>query len=430
MKALVICPPRHPLDEFSQLPLPLIPVLGRPLIGHVLHWLAGLGATTVRVCASDRPELLRSFFLYGGKWGLKVDVFPVPDEVDKATCQARYDPDPTVGWLPGANAVIDLVSFFHLQGEGLRQAAPAFSELVFTRLARMEGEGFLGMTRRAPHVWVHDGTHVDPTAVLNPPCWIGAEVSIEANAVVGPNAVIESRSRICPEACVEGAWVGPATFVGRATDVKDSLAWGSKLLSTLNGSLLRITDADAFLLSGLDVVARVRPPLFRERLAAALLLLLTWPVLLVGLVRKPKGEPLFVARKAFPQGAIPHDPLKVVPLTLFSLNGAPGVWRRWPELWEVVRKRFHMAGNRPLSLGDAARLHSDMDQLWLLAPPGVFALTDALELPEGLDEETVVHAAYFSVAANLELKRNILSWAAHAALRPGKYPLASPPPRP
>jgi NDP-sugar pyrophosphorylase family protein len=85
--------------------------------------------------------------------------------------------------------------------------------------------------------------------VLIAPCWIGDQVSVEAGAVVGPDAIIEDRSVVDAMARVTQSWIGPDTCVGPMTSVSCSLAWGSTLVDWRTDSTLHVPDP--FLLSSL-----------------------------------------------------------------------------------------------------------------------------------------------------------------------------------
>lgn len=146
---------------------------------------------------------------------------------------------------------------------------------------------------------------VNRTAILNPPCWIGPNTMVGASAVVGPDGYVESDSVIDAHATVENSTVGPRTYLGSMTHLGDSVAAGPVLMNWRNGSMTRLTDA--FLLSRLDPPQEaLSSPL--ARLLALLVLILSSPLLLFAIFRRPwsikkiavlpsgAGEPLRTSR--------------------------------------------------------------------------------------------------------------------------------------
>ena len=101
-----------------------------------------------------------------------------------------------------------------------------------------------------PQVWVGRETQIAPSVKLTGPCWIGHGVHIGANAQVGPNVIVEDGSFIDETAELLESWVGPQTFVGALTQVKESLAWGHTLINHKTGS--HIVVPDPFLLSSVE----------------------------------------------------------------------------------------------------------------------------------------------------------------------------------
>ena len=99
--------------------------------------------------------------------------------------------------------------------------------------------------------------HISAEATLREPCWIGKKVFIGAGAIVGPNSVIEDGSFIEPEAEVVNSFVGPDTFVGRFSELRESIAWGSTLANWSTNSVTHVPDA--FVLCALRTPRRLQP---------------------------------------------------------------------------------------------------------------------------------------------------------------------------
>jgi hypothetical protein len=108
------------------------------------------------------------------------------------------------------------------------------------------------------------------------------------------------------------------------------------------------------------------------------------------------GRPLFIRKIAERSGTRVARPVGDT-MVYHELSGLQGKWKRWPQLWGVVRGKFAWIGNRPLSPEQAVLLTEEFDQLWLAAPTGVYSLADALGDPEDLSDETRAHASFYAV---------------------------------
>jgi hypothetical protein len=189
--------------------------------------------------------------------------------------------------------------------------------------------------------------------------------------------------------------IGPKTYVGALTEVRDSLAWGRDLLNLANGSVTEVTDH--FLLGELGPPKRPASSNVLGRLAAMLLLGLASPLVLVAwLKNRGSGQPLFRRKIAVRSGSRVARPVGDT-LVYYELRGVRGLARRWPQLWAIVRGQFVWIGNRPLAPDEAVQLQGEFDQLWLNAPTGLFSLADAMGDPEDLSDETRAHASFYAV---------------------------------
>ncbi len=212
-------------------PLALTPFLGATVLEHALSALAAEGVKHVRIEATDRVDELRHITGRGEAWGLEIQFS------DDA-------PDP----LPPAR-IVELDRLPQLPNQPLWRTYRDWYSAQLALLPAMANRR-VGMREMAPGVFVGLRTRVDPSATLLGPCWIGANISIGSRAVVGPGTVIEDGSYIDSSAEVSGSIVGPQTYVGAFTEVRNSFAWGRDLLNLDTGSLTEVSDR--FLLAGLQ----------------------------------------------------------------------------------------------------------------------------------------------------------------------------------
>lgn len=409
MRALLICPADRPgLRPLTRdLPLVLLPLRGKTLLECWIEHLAARGATHVTVLAADRPDRVRAALDGGRRWGLQVELVAVTREFTPYEARERFGRSVS-DWMPAPD---DIVLLNYLPGNLLflldRSCAEWFAAAA-AWIARPPPPWQLGRRELGPGVWAGLHVQVAPSARFIGPVWLGSEVVVRDGALVGPNAILEDRVVVDSGARIEHSHVGPDTFVGPGTLVSRSVAHGSLLVNWDGGSCLEV--ADRFLLCSL--ARRPRKAAVSGIVARSLALatlLVSAPFLLLAILRariagrRPALSTRTAARHTA-SGQVRRD-------TTFAyreFSGLHGFWRRWPQLWSIVRGDLAWFGNRPLAPAEARSLGSDFELLWLAVPPGLFSLSDALGVRDGLSAEACAHASYYSVHAGPRLHARIL----------------------
>ena len=204
------------------------------------------------------------------------------------------------------------------------------------------------------------------------------------------------------------SWIGPWTYVGAITEVKNSLAWSDGLLNWRSGSFTEVPDS--FLLGDVRPQSQfMRNSPWYGRLAALAALLLTAPLVGIGWIRnRGSNRSLFEHRKAVVPSAVTENSSRRQ-IDYLELNGFQGIPRRWPQLWQIVCGEFCWVGNRPLTEEQASALQTEFEQLWLTVPLGLFSLADSLGKVDTFDDETRAHASYQAVRGGISLDRTVLS---------------------
>lgn len=237
---VLLCPAARPGFELLARPRPLalFPMLGRPLLDLTLADLASRGLRSGTLSVSDRPAELVAFVLGGKPWGLTLNVEVTEDELTPAQAAERH---------PGAEAVL-LEHFPRPDSASVWTSPATFFAALQAEIPRA-GADRIGMTQPQPGVFVHRRARVSPQAHLTGPCWIGDGAGIGPDAEIGPGAIIEDHCLVDAHATVAGSFVGPETYVGQMTELRDSFAWGSGLVKWTTGSQTEV--ADRFLLAAL-----------------------------------------------------------------------------------------------------------------------------------------------------------------------------------
>ncbi len=391
-RVILICPDQRPAlaDLTGGVPLALAVYLGKPLIEHAFDFLARSGVTDVLLLASDRPSEVRAYVGEGAAWGVHVRISPESSELPPAEAAVRHASF-------GHDAVLALDSLPQAPDVPITINADTWHNSR-ARLLPLLAANQIGAREVLPGIWYGLRARVNSSAILHAPCWIGPNSMVGADAVVGPCGYLESDSVIDAHATVENSTVGARTYLGSMTHLGDSVAAGPVLVNWRNGSLVRITDT--FLLSRLDPPQEaLSSP--AGRLSALLVLILTLPLPLLALLRRP----WLVERVAALPGS-PGEPLRSV--VYHEMPALPGLLRRWPLLWRVVTGHFVWIGNPPLTPLEATSLHGEFERLWLLAGPGIFTAPEAEGCTAPWDDAARAHAALFACQPTAPWRRKIL----------------------
>lgn len=392
-RVILICPDQRPaLEELTGgVPLALAIYLGKPLIDHALDGLARSGVTDVLLLASDRPSDVRAYVGEGSAWGVHVRISPESSELSPAEATVRHASFEH-------DAVLTLDSLPQAPDVTLIKDAESWHNSRATLLPLLAANQ-IGAREIAPGIWCGLKARVNSSAILHAPCWIGPNSMVGVDAIVGPCGYVESDSVIDAHATLENSTVGPRTYLGSMTHLGDSVAAGPVLVNWRNGSLTRLTDA--FLLSRLDPPQEsLSSPV--GRLSALLVLVLTSPLVLLTLCRRPWR----IERTAvLPSG--PGEPLRTV--FYHEMPALPGGLRRWPLLWRVVTGHFAWTGNPPLAPTEAGALEGEFERLWLQAGPGIFTAPEAEGCSAPWDDAARAHAALFACQPTAAWRRKILS---------------------
>jgi hypothetical protein len=397
MKAVVICPDRRLEVTFlaRKTPLALVPALGPTVLAHWLTQLAEKGFKEIIILASDRPDEVRVAVGRGERWGLKIEVLAEARELSVAEAQKRF----------GLETVVVADRLPALPEQPLFENYAGFFAALqdFLPLANTHR---VGAREISSGIWAGLRCKIDSGAKLTAPCWLGENVWIRDGAVVGPDAFVEDGALVDGYAEVVSSWIGPRTYVGAMTNIKNSCAWADGLLNHANGSFMEIVDA--FLLGDLQGAQGFRrsSPWYGQ-LAALLLLVSTSPVLLLAWLKNRGAKNLFVKNRAVIPTAV-AGAASLREMDYSELDCFRGKWRRWPQLWSVTHGDFTWVGNRPLTREQARQLETEFEQLWLAAPVGLFSLADTFGCDGKFDDEARAHSSFYAVRSGARLDREIL----------------------
>jgi NDP-sugar pyrophosphorylase family protein len=242
MKGILICPAERTAVRLlaEHAPLAILPAMGQGLLEYWLGHFARGGINEVMVLANDRAEQVISLVEDGARWGISVEVIAESRELSAAQALLKYQ-----SWLgdPTASHTVETMDCF--PGPGAKAALAGYPEwfaAVLAWLPRAQTPDRVGIVELADGVWTGAHSHIGKGAKLSGPCWIGDRVFLADGAVIGPHTVVEDGAFVEPGAEIAGSYIGAHTFVGRYTEIKDSLALGNTLLNLNTGSFAKVPD--------------------------------------------------------------------------------------------------------------------------------------------------------------------------------------------
>jgi mannose-1-phosphate guanylyltransferase / phosphomannomutase len=407
MNAILICPAERPATRFlsQTTPFAALHAFAKPLVVYWLENLAALGVRCVLILVSDRPEQIRALVGDGARWGLQVEVLIEPRELSADEARAKYCPNPA-RCLPQPLDVSVMDHFPGLPEHPLFKSYANWFDGLRALMPCVTGARRSDVSEVKPGVWVSARARVSSGAELRAPCWIGPHTVVAADTIIGPMAVIEDRVMVEPGVEIANSSVAPQTFVGRLTELKNSVADGSILINWRSASCTRVPDA--FLLCSLAKRRHtIKTSNLFARALALLVMIFTLPLAALCILwAHLRGQPAFRALIAV-RPYHSTEPGTMATLVFHELSRG-GRWLRvWPQLWNIFKGDFAWVGNRPLSPSQVADLSNDFERLWLAAPIGLFCLAQAEGAIDAL--ETRACASLYALQANWRLDLSIIA---------------------
>lgn len=317
---------------------PMMPLVDRPAIQHLVELLAASGILEFRFLLSHLPGQAEDYLGDGTRWGCRfthhllrdesvigralralsppsgpvllanADRLPVLTGEARAKMEAGAPFMLTHGgeWTGWAlfdagtfSGCAELDSLEALEGWVARSVAPedrmetgecldlrSFGGFLEAHAAALRGvlPGMLFSARQAGEgVWISRNVSLQPTVRLIPPVYVGEDCRIEAGVHLGPNTVVGARSIVDARTAAENTIVFPGTYVGEALELEHAVIDRNTLINARLGS--DITIKDAFILGHVSGV-RVRRRLLGmvDRIAALILFVLLLPPMLAALL--------------------------------------------------------------------------------------------------------------------------------------------------
>ena len=422
------------LPVLRRRPMPLLPIMGKPLVAYQLDLASSIGAGQVVILCDDRPEQVRRFTGDGLRWGLRTEVVAVAPRLTLADQVRRTElPNRDVLLLAGDAVVAPLPPerahqerehdwvddsgwvLTHLDDDArdrLVRGVELVARADATRPECWRVDSLAGLHRLhmelvedphglvvpgfrvAPGITVSRGSRFSLAAVEATPVFVGANARASHRSSLGPSVVLGPRSMVDDEARLTRTVVMPATYVGRLLDAQNVILDGQTIVRGDTGTVAVI--GDDLLLSDLD-----RPVLggqvaaWLNRLAGLSLLLLGWPLLALGCLASRRPRRLVRSALSHRVRYGVSGTVERLTLQVTHFNVDRPVLRWAVRLLDVARGRLALVGNPALLPETAAQLAPELVERWLEAPVGLFGLAQEewLRAPAAVDLEELASAA-------------------------------------
>lgn len=391
-------------------PSALMPLVDRPFIQHAIELLASQDIKIFHLLVSDQPQLFETALGTGERWGVTIiyhlqnrpdyhilktiitgepvllghaDTLPPHQGTDQNAI--FYNNDQWSGWVRFDSAVLKEIDRFKNKDfleKHLRKNLPAVHvgtlQRCDTLAALLEAQSW-GLT--APElilsgneaenaIRISRNASFPPSVRFTPPVFIGADCRIGSHCRLGPNCVIGDGSVVDGQDSIQNTLIMPGSYVGPGLELQDAVVDRSLLVNTHINTKLFITEE--FILG--DVKAR----LFRHslqtltsRLAAFLLIGLTWPVLLLLEGRTTRHDFIRLPASNTPKTwkgchcqRLPQSPF-----------ASPGIRHLLsiilPALPAIARGDLSFVGVQPRTADQIKRLRQDWRELYLQCKAGM-----------------------------------------------------------
>jgi lipopolysaccharide/colanic/teichoic acid biosynthesis glycosyltransferase len=488
MRAIVIATGEAPdMTGLSErYPAPMLPLVDRPFIQHVVEILVDQGVTVFDFVLSHQPEKIEEVLGDGTRWGSTFRFHLARDparpykvlkglefedenelvllghgdrlpEIDFVASDQAPPPTAAVlfcwrspgkgegdeerewtGWaklsgtliasLPGELEQKDLAahllevlnsdaevvetprpisvqSYEELLSSHRRVFDKEFSDLMHTGKETDEG------IRLARNVSLH------PTARLIAPVYVGENCRIGKGVKLGPNAAIGRDCVLDTRCTVENSVVLPKSYVGEALELADVIVDRNRLINVRLGADVSV--ADDFILGSLSRrIIRNWLAKTLSRLAAIVVLLVTWPILLgtaLWLTLLRRGPVLM--KKDVVRIPAPGSEYEWRTFELWSFGPEEGpseaerghrlarishfLLRFLPAMINVVRGELRLVGVQPRSREEIKTLTSDWRALYLQSKAGVVTEAFVVYGLNPTEDELYSAEAFYTVTAGM-----------------------------
>ena len=444
-------------EDFG-VPACFLPLMGKAFVQHVVEYVERLGIHELDVYLSQYADELEQFLGDGERWGVKIsyhllkkksDVFARIAQATTATddqyllvCNNIHLPFIKIEHMQDAVRFCDQMgndtNWRYCTKTQLQETLPPVeiqSLNVLTAAGYLDslrkilcrkGEGLIVFGKEVRDgIWAGPGTKLPQTSTIVAPVYLGSQVRIGDQSIIGPNTEIGNGCIIDSNSYVIDSSVLMGSFIGKNLDVRQCVVNQNRILNAEHRAVYAAADEMLFTAVDADddISSRsIVSPL--SRLLALLLGLVTLPILLFLLVYKKivLRQPLYrhdvVVHPQFLNAerlGVPRTTRRTFLQMRTTIKGS--LWKHFfwiliPNFWTVAAGHARFFGIPSKSLEDFKRLSRDWQGLYLRAKPGIITEADLLYDDYPGDEMLFAAEMYYSVmespAYNFKLLKRYL----------------------
>ncbi|NCC65339.1 MAG: NDP-sugar synthase, partial [Spirochaetia bacterium] len=417
-------------DQGELFPAPtcFLPLMGKPFIQHVVEYIERLQIQEFAVYLSQYADEIEQFLGDGERWGVKITYHLLKRDgnVEQRISKAKEYAEDELILICNALSLV-LLEPRHLEQAGIFVAeaqketptgwrvctksqllSPDLSKTSVAHLSVVDaeayrksvkymmdtnGQGFIVLGKNADQgIWIGPGSKIASSSKIIPPVYIGSQVNIAQDVIVGPYAeigngcIIDEATTVIDSSLLEGSYLGKYLTV-QGCLVQQNQVWNIALSALYRAS-------DDILFSSVNEQDSKKPmlrvPLF-SRFLALVLGLATLPILLVlyifqRYIFKKLPQPLTVV--VHPQqslGFAALDSLKTRKLSILRRRKETQGsiykhfwWHLIPGFWLIVANKARFFGIPYKSIEDFKKLSKDWQGLYLKSIPGIICEADVL----------------------------------------------------
>ncbi len=434
-------------------PTPLLHIADRPILFHIIEFLASCQLSSYDLILHHLPEKIESELSDGRRWGVSFtyhlardidtpysivrlianshrhepillgrgDLLPTipPELLKKPFLHPTIIVDRSGSWTGWAILPAEVLSSLpvdcddqtlldKLKGEVvIEKISPLLSTRSYEEL-KLSNQRFI--TRKdlphlfpttarlvEPGVWISRGVSLHPSAEITPPIFIGEACQIKANVSIGPNVIIESNSIVSDSSVVEDALICRSSFIGESLEIRNCIV-DRNLLINLNLNAAVHVKED-FILSELSPPSIWQYPIqWLERSLALLLIILLSPIYLYMRLRFKLQEYFVVALPANPA----EESWKTIPWMVFDNTRVDEChslrhFGRLPALWNIFAGNSHFVGVAPRTIEEVKALPQEWRNLYLRSKIGLITLSELDNGPNPATDDLYASEVFYAV---------------------------------
>ncbi|MEP7341444.1 MAG: sugar transferase [Acidobacteriota bacterium] len=385
-------------DRLPQLPDELNVQAGQGTMLYCLHD-PSVSSENVRQAGSLPDEAQERYEWTGWAWLSKQFIAAIPGDMNEAAFESHL--------MPAAlreHAVIEVPRVLSMR---------SYEELLSAQavLLNKEFSGLMLSGQEAePGIWLSRNVSLHPTVELIAPVYIGENCRIGLGTRLGPSAVVGHNCVLDARCTVTDSVIFPGSYVGEALELENVIVDKNLLVNARLGAVVPV--ADDFILGSLsDNQIRAGVNRWLSRLAAWILLAITWPILLATAIylKLTRRGPALVKRECVRLPA-PANEAQWTTFQLRSFRIEPGqgtgrlsslFLRSLPALINVARGELSFVGVGPRSQADVRLLPHDWQALYLHSKAGIVTEADVLYGAHPDEDELYSAEAFYSAAAGM-----------------------------